>query len=99
MTLKQRVYWCVSYDGSTPPDDVDINGFHTTSGPSITDPFGNGSPGDNDFDILASQFNPCLAIIHAPKLGVTPAEYKYTITARVGGVDRGHVDPRVIISP
>jgi len=95
--LKQRVYWCVSYDGSTPPDDVDINGFHTTSGPSITDPFGNGSPIDNDFDILASQFNPCLATIHAPKPGVTPAEYKYTITAKVGGVDRGHVDPRVII--
>ncbi len=98
VALKQRVYWCVSYDGATPPDDVEISEFHTTSGPSITNPFGNGSPSDNDFDVPKVQINFCAATLHAPKTGVIPAEYKYTITAKVGGLDKGHVDPRVIIN-
>lgn len=98
VSLKQRVYWCVSYDGSTPPDDLEISQFHTTSGPSITNPFGTGSASDNDFDVPALQINACVVTLHAPKTGVTPADYKYLITAKVGGVDRGNVDPRVIIN-
>lgn len=98
LTLKQKVYWCVYYDGTMPPDDVEIYEFHTTSVPSITNPFGNGSTSDNDFDVPALQINACVPTVHAPKTGVIPAEYKYTITAKVGGVDKGHVDPRVIIN-
>lgn len=97
--LKQKVYWCVSYDGTTPPDEVELNEFHTTAvGPLVTNPFGNGSASDNDFDVPAVQINNCVATLHAPKTSVTLGEYKYTITAKVGGVDRGHVDPRVIIN-
>jgi hypothetical protein len=100
--LKQRVYWCVSYDGvdaSLRPDEVVIDTFRTLSGPSVTNPFGSGSPSDNDFHVPAVEINTCTVTPHSPKTGVILAEYKYTITAKVGGVDRGHLDPRVIISP
>jgi hypothetical protein len=98
--LKQRVFWCVWYDGVDPslrPDDVIIDGFRTVSGPSVTNPFGNGSPADNDFDVPAVQINNCVVTLHSPKADVVDTAYKYTITAKVGGVDRGHLDPRVII--
>jgi hypothetical protein len=99
--LKQRVFWCVSYDGADPslrPDDVIIDGFRTISGPSITNPFGNGGSADNDFDVPAAQINICVVTLHSPKPDVVvDTAYKYTITAKVGGVDRGQVDPRVII--
>jgi hypothetical protein len=100
-TLKQKVYWCVFYDGadaSLRPDDVVIDGFRTISAPSITNPFGNGSPSDNDFDVPAAQINNCVVTLHAPKPEVVPAIYKYTITAKVGGADRGHLDPQVVIN-
>jgi len=97
--LKQRVYWCVYYDGATPPEDVELNDFHSVGlGPSVTNPFGNGSTSDNDFDFPSVQINNCVVTLHAPKTGVTYAEYKYTITAKVAGAPRGHVDPRVIIN-
>lgn len=100
-TLKQKVYWCVLYDGVDPslrPDDVVIDEFHTISGPSVTNPFGSGSHDDNDFDVPAVQINNCVATLHAPKTGVVLTTYKYMITAKVGGADRGHLDPGVIIT-
>jgi hypothetical protein len=100
-SLKQKVYWCVSYDGPDPslrPDDVVIDNFRTISGPSIMNPFGNGSPGDNVFDVPAVQINFCPQPLHAPKPGVVVGTYKYTITAKVGGADRGNQDPGVIIT-
>lgn len=96
--FKQRVYWCVFYDGSTPPDDVEISNFRSISGPSITNPFGNGSSGDNVFDVPAVQINNCVPTLHAPKTGVTYTAYKYTITAKVGGADHGNRDPQVVIN-
>ena len=99
--MKQRVYWCVSYDGVDPslrPDEVVIDTFRTVLGPTVTNPFGNGRSSDNDFHVPAVEINNCPMTPHSPKTGVVLATYKYTITAKVGGVDRGHLDPRVIIN-
>jgi hypothetical protein len=99
--MKQRVIWCVSYDGVDPslrPDEVVIDTFRTLLGPTVTNPFGNGSPSDNDFHVPAVEINNCPMTPHSPKTGVVLASYKYTITAKVGGVDRGRLDPRVIIN-
>lgn len=99
--MKQRVIWCVYYDGvdsSLRPDEVVIDTFRTLSGPSVTNPFGNGSSSDNDFHVPAVEINNCPMTPHSPKTGVVFDTYKYTITAKVGGVDRGHLDPRVIIN-
>jgi hypothetical protein len=96
--MKQKAVFCVFYDGSTPPDEVVINGFRTISGPGATNPFGSGSPSDNDIHVPATDFNTCSTPPKAPKLGIViPATYKYMITAIVGGADHGNRDPQVVI--
>jgi len=98
--LKQQVYWCVKYDGdpSLTPEEVVISGFRTISGPSITNPFGSGSPSDNDFHLPGVEINNCMVTLHSPKTSVViPTNYKYSITAKVHGEDRGNKDPQVVI--
>lgn len=99
----QKIAWCVVYDGSTPPSDVVIDNFRSPPPPApatATNPFGDGSAGDNTFDIPSADFNACTCKKGSkiPKANASLATYKYMITVKVGGVDKGHLDPRVIIN-
>jgi len=96
----QKIAWCVNYDGSTPPSDVLIDNFRSPPPPApttATNPFGDGSAGDNTFTIPAVDFNFCRNLSKTPKADAILGNYKYDITVRVGGAARAHLDPVVII--
>jgi len=95
----QKIAWCVVYEGRTPPSDVVIDNFRSPpppAPPSVSNPFGDGSPGDNKFTISSADFN-CKKGTKTPKATADLGNYKYMITAKVGTEDRGHLDPVVII--
>jgi hypothetical protein len=96
----QKIAWCVIYEGGTPPSDVVIDNFRypaPPATPTATNPFGDGSPGDNTFDIPAADFNTCRRGTKPPNANGDLHAYKYMITVKVNGDDRGHLDPVVII--
>lgn len=99
--LNQKVNWCVVYAGlnqSNSPDEIEINGFVTTVGPVYRNPLDD-TTSDDDYHIPAAQFGDnCAPVCHPPKPNVVPGSYKYTIKAWKGGVVKGQLDPRVIIS-
>ena len=101
VALKQKVNWCVAYDGvnqSNSPDEIEINGFVTTVGPVYRNPLDD-TTSDDDYHIPATQFNEnCVTFCHPPKPNVEMGSYKYTIKAWKGGVVKGQKDPRVIIN-
>ena len=101
IAAKQKVNWCVVYDGvnqSNSPDELEINGFVTTVGPTYRNPLDD-TTSDDDYHIPAAQFNEnCVTFCHPPKPNVELGSYKYTIKAWKGGVVMGQKDPRVIIS-
>lgn len=97
----QKIAWCVVYDGSTPPSDVVIDNFRSPpppASPTATNPFGDGSAGDNTFDIPSTDFNACRKRSKTPKANADLATYKYMITVKVNGEERGKLDPGVIIT-
>jgi hypothetical protein len=100
LALKQKVNWCVVYDGvdqSNSPDEIEINGF-ATAAPVYRNPLDDGTT-DDDYHIPAAQFNDnCIVVCHPPKPNVVLGNYKYTIRAWKGGVVKGQLDPRVIIN-
>jgi len=84
-----------------PPSDVVIDSFRSPPPPAIptaTNPFGDGSVGDNTFDILSADFNNCKNGTKSPKANAELGTYKYTITVKVSGSVRGVLDPEVVIS-
>lgn len=96
----QKIIWCISYDGTTPPTKVVIDNFRSPpppATPTATNPFGDGSAGDNTFDIPSADFNHCKPSTKTPKANVVLGTYKYKITVKVNGVDSGSLDPEVII--
>lgn len=96
----QKISWCVIYDGSTSPDEVVIDSFRSPpppATPTATNPFGDGSPADNKFTIAAADFGSCKKGTKTPKATADLGTYKYMITVKVGGVDKGHLDPQVVI--
>ncbi len=99
--LKQKVNWCVVYDGvnqSNSPDEIEINSFATTVTPVYRNPLDD-STSDDDYHIPAAQFGDnCVTFCHPPKPNVELGSYKYTIKAWKGGVVKGQLDPRVIIN-
>ena len=98
---KQKIVWCVVYDGSTPPSDVVIDNFRYPPPPppaKATNPFGDGSAGDNTFVLPSADFNACKQGTKTPKTDVVLGDYKYMITVRVNGADRGRLDPQVVIN-
>lgn len=98
---KQKIVWCIVYDGSNPPSDVVIDTFRSPLPPApatATNPFGDGSPEDNRFVITSADFNICKHSTKTPKTDVVLGGYKYMITARVSGANRGQLDPQVIIN-
>lgn len=97
----QKIVWCVIYDGSKPPSDVVIDNFRSPPPPApatATNPFGDGSAADNTFNIPSTDFNACKKGSKTPKANVSLATYKYMITVKVNGADRGHLDPQVVIN-
>lgn len=96
----QKIAWCVVYEGRTPPSDVVIDNFRSPpppAAPTSSNPFGDGSAADNTFDIASGDFNTCRRGTKTPKANADLAAYKYMITVKVNGEDRGHLDPVVII--
>jgi hypothetical protein len=96
----KKIVWCVIYKGSTPPSDVVMDNFRyppPPATPTSSNPFGDGSPGDNTFTIPSADFNLCKHRTKTPKADVVLGSYKYNITVKVGTEDRGHLDPVVII--
>lgn len=94
-----KIAWCIVYEGSTPPSDVVIGNFRSPpppATPAATNPFGDGSVGDNTFDIASADFG-CKRRTKTPKANSALGTYKYMITVKVNGADRGHLDPQVII--
>ena len=100
IALKQKVNWCIVYDGKDPanrPDEVEINSFISGVAQNPLDD-GTMDPVD-DYHIPAAQYNDnCVIVCHPPKPTVVLGNYKYQIRAWKGGVVKGHVDPRVIIN-
>ena len=100
IATKQKVNWCIVYDGkdqSNRPDEIQIYSFRSSA---ATNPLDDGTmdPVD-DYHIPAAQFNDnCIVVCHPPKPSVVLGNYKYTIKAWKGGVVKGQLDPRVIIS-
>lgn len=101
LALKQKVNWCVVYDGvnqTNSPDEIEINGFVTTVGPVYRNPLDD-TTSDDDYHIPAAQFGDnCVTFCHPPKPNVELGSYKYTIKAWKGGIVKGQKDPRVIIN-
>jgi hypothetical protein len=96
----QKIAWCIVYQGRTPPSDVLIDNFRSPpppAAPTASNPFGDGSAGDNTFDIASADFNMCKRGTKPPKANADLGAYKYMITVKVNGEDRGHLDPVVII--
>jgi len=66
IALKQKVNWCVVYDGvdqSNRPDEIEINGFVTTVGPAYRNPLDDATS-DDDYHIPAAQFNDnCVPVV------------------------------------
>jgi len=96
----QKITWCVEYDASTPPSDVVIDNFRSPpppASPTATNPFGDGSPQQNTFDIASADFGKCNSGTKTPKANAVLGTYKYQITVKVNGSDRGSLDPEVII--
>jgi len=95
----QKITWCVIYDGSTPPSDIVIDNFRKPPAPppTATNPFGDGSPQQNTFDIASADFGKCNSGTKTPKSNADGA-YKYTITIMINGSPRGVLDPEVVIS-
>jgi len=96
----QKIAWCVVYEGRTPPSDVVIDNFKSKpspAAPTASNPFGDGSVGDNTFAIASADFNTCKRGTKTPKANADLRTYKYMITVKVNGEDRGHLDPVVII--
>jgi hypothetical protein len=97
----QKIAWCVVYDGSTPPSEVVVDNFRMPpppASPTATNPFGDGGAEDNRFIIPSADFNACRHGTKTPKANVELGTYKYAITVRVNGADRGSLDPGVIIT-
>jgi hypothetical protein len=97
----QKITWCVIYDGSTPPSDVVIDNFRSPpppATPTATNPFGDGGPQQNSFDIASADFGKCNSGTKTPKANADLGAYKYTITVKVNGSPRGVLDPEVVIS-
>lgn len=100
IALKQKVNWCIVYDGkdqSNRPDEIEINAF--TSGVASS-PLEDGTADPvDDYHIPAAQFNDsCVVVCRPPKPGVVLGNYKYSIKAWKAGVVKGQLDPRVIIN-
>ena len=92
----QKIVWCIVYDGtSTAPTDVIIDEFRSLI-PPAKDPFGDGSPPDNTFDIPNAKFD-CQVHTKTAKPTAPLATFKYRIRAFVTGVEKGSLDPQVII--
>lgn len=100
MSRNQKIVWCVVYTGTTPPSDVVIDGFRTPpppAAPIATNPFGNGTAADNTFQIPSADFD-CKNRTKTPRANAPLGAYKYKITVKVNGIDRGSLDPQVIIN-
>jgi len=98
-TKNQKITWCIIYDGSTTPDEVVIDNFRSPpppATPTATNPFGAGTPDDNTFKIAAADFG-CKKGTKTPKATADLGKYKYLITVKFGGADKGHLDPQVVI--
>lgn len=96
----QKIAWCVVYEGKTPPSDVVIDNFKSPpppASPTASNPFGDGSAGDNTFTIPSADFNACRRGTKTPKATADLRSYKYMITVKVDGEARGRLDPEVII--
>jgi hypothetical protein len=96
----QKIAWCIIYEGKTPPSDVVIDNFRSPpppAAPTASNPFGDGSAGDNTFTIPSADFNSCKHGTKTPKATSDIRTYKYMISVKVGAQDRGHLDPVVII--
>lgn len=95
-----KVTWCIVYDGQfTPPTNVIIDQFRSPpppAAPTATNPFGDGTDGDNTFDIPFSQFD-CQVKSKAVRTTAPRASFKFRIRAFVIGVEKGSKDPQVII--
>lgn len=93
--LYQKIRWCVSYEGKTPPTEVVVDSFRSLSG--ATDPLGVGVMDPDSFHLPAADFNTCAMAPKPIKPTAALASYKYKITVNVAGVDHGHLDPQVVI--
>lgn len=96
----QKIVWCIVYQGGTPPSDVVIDNFRAPPppvAPTASNPFGDGTPGDNTFTIPSADFNTCRRGTKTPKATSNLGAYKYMITVKVGAEERGRLDPVVII--
>ena len=96
----QKIAWCIVYEGKTPPGEVVIDNFKSPpppAAPTSTNPFGDGSVQDNTFTILTADFNACKKGTKPPKGDAVHKSYKYMITVKVNGEERGQLDPVVII--
>jgi len=97
---KQKIAWCIVYQGITPPSEVVIDNFRSPpppAAPIASNPFGGGSVQDNTFTIPAADFNTCKKGTKPPKEDAVLQTYKYMITVKVNGEKRGQLDPVVII--
>ncbi len=95
----QRIVWCVVYEGKTSPTEVVIDHFRSLGSDAAiaANPFGDGSDGDNRFNVASADFNTFRRGSKTPKTSADLRSYKYMITVKVNGVDKGHLDPVVII--
>ena len=98
MLIGDKIGWRVSYtpEGtSTPPDaTIIIKGFHDGAD---TNPFGDGSPGQNQFNFALSGGQPNGA--NDTQTANKKGTYKYSVIVKLNGVDLQWVlDPQVIIS-
>ena len=92
---KEKITWCVvNTCQAASQGNVIIDYFREIGDPNKKNPFGDGSPGDNTFNIPYSDFN-CEV---KTKEGMSGGRYKYNISIKAGGTERGSLDPEVIIS-
>ncbi|HXG91725.1 MAG TPA: hypothetical protein VNN73_05065 [Blastocatellia bacterium] len=94
---KDTIKWCVDNTSSAAKDaTVTVFDFVDKNDPGKKNPFGDGSPTDNTFDISSDKYDCKVKTKDAAK-GEVGVKYEYKVSVKVGGTEKCKLDPQVII--
>ena len=95
---KDKIRWCVTNNcQAAGSGTVTIYDFSMIGNPGKKNPFGSGAANDNTFDIAPSDYQ-CKVKTKEATAGADETRYKYSISIKDGGGEKGMLDPVIIIS-
>lgn len=94
----EKIKWCVINNCQFAREGVvTVDDFRAQADPNKKNPFGTGLPADNIFTIAHTEYD-CKVKTTEATSGEDDVHYKYRIIIKAGEMEKGSLDPEVIIS-